>query len=106
MQWIGGGAFAVVVGVWLFGVAALIVGTARHRPDIRRIGALLRGGAMAVGLPAAGGVAVISAGLSLFPQPISLLLLVLGAIPLAFSAVGYRFLRRAMVESPSDVARR
>lgn len=106
MPWIGGAAFAVVVGVWLLGVGALIIGTARHRPSIRRIGALLRGGAMAVGLPAASGVAVISAGLSLFPQAISLLFVVFGAILLAVSAVGYRLLRRAMDESSSDVPAR
>ena len=103
MSWIGPGAFALVVCVWLVGVTALIVGAARHRPDIRRIGALLRGGAMAVGLPAAGGVAVIAAGLSVLPQPMSLLLIVLGAIPLAISAVGYRFFRRALADTSSDL---
>jgi hypothetical protein len=61
---------------------------------------------MAVGLPAAGGVAVISAALTLFPQPISVLLIILGAIPLAISAIGYRFLRRAMVDSSRDIRER
>lgn len=97
--------FATVIAVWLVGVALLVIGAARSL-DLRKFGAVLRAGAIGIGLPAVGGVTVIGVGLSRFPDPLFLLLGALGLIPLVISATSCRRLRRMSLEWSGDIRQR
>ena len=92
---------AIVLGLFLVGLAAQLLGSVLNRPVLRRAGVLSVAGALGFGLPLLGGLVMVTVALTLLPNPASFLLLGLAVILFAVMLVVWPALWRL----PRDNAR-